>query len=118
MATGTSSYSFTWLNGTILVACGATVSGMVALFGSAAIFRGFRLKNWDVLVCIVAAVFYMFHLTIMGDLIAPGIWRPFGEWADSNIVMFGGWMGLAYPLISIALTLRILTGRERGTTQV
>ena len=109
-STGTPEY--TWLFNNFLTAGEATSATLVSFSVVSAVYRTLRIRRWDVLIIFISVIFYMVYLTTIGDMLLPGIMKDFGDFLGANIYMFG--TGFAYTFFSLALSLRVITGRERA----
>jgi hypothetical protein len=109
---GTSHPAYRWLFNNFLTAGEATSATLVSFSVVSAVYRTLRIRRWDVVVIFISIIFYMVYLTTIGDLLLPGIMKEFGDFLGANIYMFG--TGFAYTFFSLALSLRVITGRERA----
>lgn len=109
---GTSTPEYSWLFNNFLTAGEATSATLVSFSVVSAVYRTLRIRRWDVLVIFISIIFYMVYLTTIGDILLPGIVKGFGDYLGANIYMFG--TGFAGTFFSIALSLRVITGRERA----
>jgi hypothetical protein len=109
---GTSHPAYRWLFNNFLTAGEATSATLVSFSVVSAVYRTLRIRRWDVVVIFISIIFYMIYLTTIGDILLPGIMKEFGDFLGANIYMFG--TGFAYTFFSLALSLRVITGRERA----
>lgn len=109
---GTGSSEYAWVFDNVGVAGAATAATLVGFFVISALFRTARLRSYDVLFAIASITFYIFYLTILGDMILPGIMTPFGDFLGTNVIMFG--TGFSLSFFGIAMMLRVITGREKA----
>jgi hypothetical protein len=109
---GTAHPAYKWLFNNFLTAGEATSATLVSFSVVSAVYRTLRIRRWDVVVIFISIIFYMIYLTTIGDILLPGIMKEFGDFLGANIYMFG--TGFAYTFFSLALSLRVITGRERA----
>jgi hypothetical protein len=109
---GTGHEAYKWLFNNFLTAGEATSATLVSFSVVSAVYRTLRIRRWDVVVIFISIIFYMVYLTTIGDLLLPGIMKEFGDFLGANVYMFG--TGFAYTFFSLALSLRVITGRERA----
>jgi hypothetical protein len=109
---GTSAEPYKWLFNNLLTAGEATSATLVSFSVVSAVYRTLRIRRWDVLIVFISVIFYMVYLTTIGDILLPGVMKEFGDFLGKNIYMFG--TGFAGTFFSLALSMRVVSGRERA----
>jgi len=110
---GTHPY-FMWFYQYPLVALDTTIYSVLAFYIASAAFRAFKIKSVEGLILAVAAVFVM----LMNAPVGAALWGGFpliGRWIMDvpNGAAFRGFI-IGSAIGAIAMSLRVLIGRERG----
>jgi magnesium-transporting ATPase (P-type) len=112
LTSGTADPSYRFLFNDVLKSGEATAATLVSFFVVSALFRSLRLKRIDTLVVLASIIFYALYLTVLGELVLPGVMTQLGDFTGNNVLMFG--QGFAVSFFTLALALRVITGREKS----
>lgn len=105
--------AFTWIFNYIQAPMQATVFSLLAFFVASAAYRGFKIRNFEASLLLIAAVLVMIGRVPLGDYITP-YFPKVADWilnVPSMTARRGIFVGIG--LGTIAVSLRVILGVER-----